>query len=82
MRAGEAAYNSGITSRSKIVTEMDKVLAGSGFTAQYWSIADPVNLQEVETIDQANGAILSSALIVGKTRIIDNILLGMGANKL
>ncbi|KJE96409.1 pantothenate synthetase [Capsaspora owczarzaki ATCC 30864] len=44
-------------------------------TIQYISIADGNSLQEVDTIDDKNGAILSGAIKVGKTRLIDNILL-------
>lgn len=43
-------------------------------TIQYLSIADGATLNEVETIG-SNGAIFSGAIKVGKTRLIDNILL-------
>jgi len=42
---------------------------------EYLSIADPMNLQELQTIH--GPAILSGALRVGKTRIIDNLLLNL-----
>jgi pantoate--beta-alanine ligase len=41
---------------------------------QYVSIADQATLQELETIDRP--ALVSLAVFVGKTRLIDNILLG------
>jgi pantoate--beta-alanine ligase len=41
---------------------------------QYVSCADPETLQELETVGR--GALLSMAVFIGKTRLIDNILLG------
>ena len=41
---------------------------------QYVSCADPETLQELETV--ADKALLSMAAFVGKTRLIDNIILG------
>ncbi|CAG8722384.1 13407_t:CDS:2, partial [Acaulospora morrowiae] len=42
----------------------------------YFSLVDPDTLQELDKIDE-KGAILSGALYVGTTRLIDNILLGL-----
>jgi pantoate--beta-alanine ligase len=41
---------------------------------QYVSVADPVTLQELEGPVQR--ALLSMAVTIGKTRLIDNLLLG------
>jgi pantoate--beta-alanine ligase len=42
---------------------------------QYVSCADPDTLQELETVD--GRALLSLAVYVGKTRLIDNVILGV-----
>ena len=52
----------------------------SQVTLDYLSIADPNTLQELQVIQK--NAILSGAIRVGKTRIIDNILLGMSVDEL
>ncbi len=44
-------------------------------SAQYVSCADLVTLTELETI--TSGALLSMAVFVGKTRLIDNWILGV-----
>ncbi|KAJ3119360.1 pantothenate synthase [Nowakowskiella sp. JEL0407] len=47
------------------------------FDLEYLSIADPYYLKEVDVLDKNNSAIFSGALKVGKTRIIDNVGLGL-----
>ncbi len=47
---------------------------------EYLSIADPVTLREVDKV--SGGATFSGAIKVGKTRIIDNLLLGMTVKEL
>jgi pantoate--beta-alanine ligase len=44
---------------------------------QYVSVADPLTLQELDIVD--SDALLSMAVYVGKTRLIDNFLLREGA---
>lgn len=89
LAAGEAAYKAGTTSRAAILDAIRLVIKPYerkatpdqfGVHVEYISLADPVNLQEVETVDPAVGAILSSAIRVPnklgtETRIIDNIIL-------
>jgi pantoate--beta-alanine ligase len=55
---------------------MLRVLSGEQLAQpQYVSVANPVTLQELEgDVDQA---LLSMAVFVGKTRLIDNMLLGL-----
>ena len=43
-------------------------------TLQYFSLADPLTLKEVDIVP-SHGAILSGAIQVGKTRLIDNFIL-------
>lgn len=83
MKVAAKAYNdSGVRDRSELIFLMDTFLEQLNMHAQYWSIADPVSLRELEHINPNTGAILSGAILIGKTRIIDNILLGVHSNKL
>ena len=77
MQAATHAFKCGVVSRKELITVMDDVLSTAGCTSQYWSIAEPFSLQELESISPDSGAILSGAIVVGKTRIIDNVLLGV-----
>jgi len=53
---------------------MADVIAAIGATPDYLSVADPLTLRELETVG-AGGALLSLAVRLGSTRLIDNILL-------
>ena len=48
---------------------------GPGVALEYVSVADPITLDELDR--PAERAVLSLAARVGKTRLIDNVLLGM-----
>ena len=43
---------------------------------EYISIASHRDMQELEEVRAAEGAVLSSAVRLGKVRLIDNLLLG------
>lgn len=91
LAAGEKLYKSGVTSRIDLLLAIQDVLnpytkAGntndSGFhlEIEYISIADKVNLKELDAVIPSEGAVVSAAIRVPnkqntKTRIIDNILL-------
>eukprot|EP00842_Homolaphlyctis_polyrhiza_P005209 jgi/Hompol1/568/HPOL_002551-RA len=77
------AFKSGVTDRKKLIAAAADVIGQEpGVQLEYLSIADPYLLEEVEDIDSSQGAILSGAVRVGKTRIIDNVLLGMPTTRL
>jgi pantoate--beta-alanine ligase len=78
------AFNEGIKDRESILAKAKAVIAGQVPEVQleYLSLADPFGLEEVENINPDVGAILSGAIRVGGTRIIDNVLLGMQKSKL
>ena len=81
MLQGQDAFNQGVRDRQVIIDRMNQVINKEPrVKLQYWSLADPLTLSEVEKI--GDGVILSGALLVGKTRIIDNILLGMSREML
>jgi pantoate--beta-alanine ligase len=75
LRAAEKAYFSGERNAENIRQIMSETIADEPLaSAQYVSCADLLTLTELETI--TNGALLSMAVYVGKTRLIDNWILG------
>jgi pantoate--beta-alanine ligase len=74
LRAAEKAYQSGERSGDTLRKIMQDTIAAEPLaSAQYVSCADRVSLRELETV--SNGALLSMAVYVGKTRLIDNWIL-------
>ena len=75
LRAAEKAYLSGERNAENIRQIMSETIADEPLaSAQYVSCADLLTLTELETI--TNGALLCMAVYVGKTRLIDNWILG------
>jgi len=73
-RAAEKAYQSGERSGDTLRKIMQDTIAAEPLaSAQYVSCADRASLRELETI--THGALLSMAVYVGKTRLIDNWIL-------
>ncbi|KAK2766816.1 pantothenate synthase [Arachnomyces sp. PD_36] len=77
LRAAEKAYKSGKRSREEIVGAANKVMESVAaeqqalapskralFEVDYISLADPENLDEVETVNKTTGAILSGTIIM------------------
>ena len=74
LKAAEKAYLDGERDAERIRQAMrDKFQTEPLANVQYASCADPRTLQELETISQ--GALLSVAVYIGKTRLIDNLIL-------
>ncbi len=78
LTAGQRAYSLGERKGSSLRAAMQAVLAAEPLArVEYVSAADPATLAE---IDQGDGGILLSlAVRIGKTRLIDNILLSPGS---
>ncbi|KAJ3273263.1 pantothenate synthase [Terramyces sp. JEL0728] len=77
MQAAIAAFGAGVRDRKELIRKAEQViLQEKNIKLEYLSIAEPLSLTEVETVGK-EGAILSGAIKVGNTRIIDNVLLGM-----
>lgn len=75
LRKARAEYASGERNTQKIRSAMDAVFdAQPGAKVQYISIADPVTLKDIDRIETQ--ALVSMAVYVGKTRLIDNSILG------
>ncbi|TPX60011.1 pantoate---beta-alanine ligase (AMP-forming) [Powellomyces hirtus] len=82
LSAGAAAFHEkGITRKDELVAIAKGIIeTQDGVHLEYLSLADPFSLEELDSIG-SNGAILSGAVRVGKTRIIDNCLLGVTTDK-
>lgn len=74
LSAAKAAYEAGERSGDALRAAMHDVLKQEPLARlQYVSCADPLSLQELNQIEK--GALLSMAVFIGKTRLIDNVLL-------
>jgi pantoate--beta-alanine ligase len=72
--AAKAAYESGERDAEKLRGKMKEVLGGEPLAdVQYVSCADYDTLEELETV--TGKALLSMAVFLGKTRLIDNFVL-------
>lgn len=75
LNAAKAAFNAGERNAETLRGVMRASIQAEPLAKlQYASCADPLTLQELDTIK--GGALLSMAVYVGKTRLIDNIILG------
>jgi pantoate--beta-alanine ligase len=75
LRAAKDAYENGERDAEKLREKMREVLAGEPLAnVQYISCADYDTLEELETV--TGRALLSMAVYIGKTRLIDNLVLG------
>jgi pantoate--beta-alanine ligase len=75
LRAVQEAYATGERDAEKLRGKMKEVLAGEPLAdVQYVSCADYDTLEELDTV--TGKALLSMAVFMGKTRLIDNLILG------
>jgi pantoate--beta-alanine ligase len=76
LNAAKAAYESGERDADKLRAIVSEMIAAEPLAElQYVSCAHPATLTELDTVG-ADGALLSMAVYVGKTRLIDNFVLG------
>jgi pantoate--beta-alanine ligase len=61
---------------AKLRERVQRAAAGPGVAVEYVSVADPLTLEELDE-RPAERAVISLAARVGKTRLIDNVLLGI-----
>jgi pantoate--beta-alanine ligase len=81
LQKGVSEYRRGITDPKKIIDiTLKSILKNPRVTVDYINLSDPETLHDLDVIDK--GAIFSGVIRVGKTRILDNILLGMTAQDL
>jgi pantoate--beta-alanine ligase len=77
LAAAHAAWRGGERRASQIEARMREVLAMSpGVRPEYIAVTEPIALAPVETVD--DGTVIALAARVGRTRLIDNIVLGEG----
>jgi pantoate--beta-alanine ligase len=69
------AYSAGERNREALLKACSDKIKEKDVQLEYLSLAEPIELKEIDLV--TTGAILSGAIRVGKTRIIDNVLLGM-----
>jgi pantoate--beta-alanine ligase len=74
LSAARALYEAGERAADRLRSAMTEPVAAIGATADYISVAHPSTLHELDTIGP-EGALLSLAVRIGTTRLIDNILL-------
>jgi pantoate--beta-alanine ligase len=78
LHTAKSAYEAGERSGERLRQVMEAVIRAEPLVRlQYVSVADPLTLQELDIVD--SDALLSMAVYVGKTRLIDNFLLREGA---
>ncbi len=78
LSAGRTAYEQGERNGSSLRAAMQAILDAEPLAqADYLSAADPITLAEIDW--GAAGILLSLAVRIGKTRLIDNILLSPGS---
>jgi pantoate--beta-alanine ligase len=76
LSAAQAAFRAGETRASSLAELVRAELEGAGFRVQYVEVVDPDTLAAVD--DAGDGALLAVAGHVGRTRLIDNVLLSAG----
>jgi pantoate--beta-alanine ligase len=77
LSAAKSAFDRGERNAATLRSLVSEMIAGEPLAnLQYVSCADPDTLQEMETV--VSRAVLSLACFAGKTRLIDNLLLGGG----
>jgi pantoate--beta-alanine ligase len=75
LRASALAFTRGERSSDALLAEANNVLSAEpGVRVQYLELVDPDTLAVVNTARAGN--VLASAAFVGKTRLIDNVILG------
>ncbi len=73
--AAEEDWSRGEREPAKLRDRVQRDTAVPGVALEYVSVADPLTLDELE--HPAERAVISAAARVGKTRLIDNVLLGI-----
>lgn len=77
MKLSESAYNAKAFKRHDILSPgITNLLKEKKLSVDYYNLSDMETLEEIDESPEGKPAILSAAIRVGKTRLIDNILLG------
>ena len=81
LKQAQVLFNGGERNRTKLLDACTKEIIKNKGQIEYLSLAEPFSLNEVDVVTN-EGAIMSGAIKVGKTRIIDNVLLGISTNEI
>ena len=72
---GRDSINAGETDMNTVFYEMKNIIgAVSGVECEYFSLNHPITLEPIPPSQLDNGGILSGAVRIGNTRLIDNVL--------
>ncbi|RKP03957.1 hypothetical protein CXG81DRAFT_23370 [Caulochytrium protostelioides] len=74
LRHAQTALNAAL---AQVLPEASQEARRARFTLQYMSVTHPDTLEPLETIEPGVGALASAAVLLGQTRIIDNVLIGL-----
>jgi pantoate--beta-alanine ligase len=72
LQLAQAEFDKGIRQTNRLLTTMQKVLLEKHLSIDYVAAVDPITLKNVDVAN--NATVLAVAARVGKTRLIDNII--------
>jgi pantoate--beta-alanine ligase len=72
LRLAQAEFDKGIRQTNRLLTTMQKVMLEKHLSIDYVAAVDPITLKNVDVAN--NPTVLAVAARVGKTRLIDNII--------
>jgi pantothenate synthetase len=72
--AGEAEYKQGIMQTNRLIATIQKPILEQHVNIDYVAAVDPITLKNVELVIAPT--VLAVAARVGKTRLIDNLVIG------
>lgn len=76
LEKAQVLFGSGTRETSELIAAMEKIIANEPLVRlDYLSISDVHDLEPVETIDDDKAVVIAVAAFIGKTRLIDNIVL-------
>jgi pantoate--beta-alanine ligase len=76
LRLAEQLISRGERTSDRVHSEMMNLISSQpAARVDYISISDPVTLQEMSTLDSAHAVLISLAVWIGTTRLIDNLII-------
>ncbi len=76
LEKAQVLYGSGVRDTGEIIRAMDEIVASEPLARiDYVTVVDTVSLDPVETLDDDKTVLIAIAAFIGKTRLIDNLVL-------